>query len=194
MIRHFSLAICLTGTALTVAPAHACLPMLAEPRLPNENDEAYRVRTGAVERERATDRLHARQAVALQDADAIFIARDTPWSPPAKTRRGRPALIRLPQFPYSLPIYFEPVDWFRGPQSKALLRVSSAYTSCGPMSIGDTTFSQVGSLYVFFAHKGPLSEKMLIDAIAVDRIDDPALMEFVAKYRGKSPPDPTLSR
>ena len=189
-----SLAICLSVMAYAISPADACMPMPAEPRLPNESDEAYKLRAEAVGRERIAAQLRDRQAYALQQADTIFIARDTPWSPRPRMRRGRLTPIPLPRFPYSLPTYFKPIDWFRGSQSKALLRVSSANTTCGSMSIGDTTFSQAGSLYVFFAHKGPLSEKMLIDAIAVDRIDDPALMAFVAKYRGKSPPDPTLSR
>ena len=56
------------------------------------------------------------------------------------------------------------------------------------MSFGDTDHSQPGSLYLFFARKGPLSEKTLIDAIALDAIDHPALAAFVAKYRKR----PTL--
>lgn len=54
---------------------------------------------------------------------------------------------------------------------------------CGPMSFGDTSQSQPGDHYLFFARKGPLTETTLIDAIALDSIDHPALNAFVAQYR-----------
>jgi hypothetical protein len=50
------------------------------------------------------------------------------------------------------------------------------------MSFGDTSQSQPGDHYLFFARKGPLTEATLIDAIALDSIDHPALNAFVAQY------------
>lgn len=61
---------------------------------------------------------------------------------------------------------------------------------CGPMSFGDTSHSQPGDLYLFFARKGSVSEATLIDAIALDSIDHPALTAFVAKHRKR----PTVRR
>ena len=50
------------------------------------------------------------------------------------------------------------------------------------MALGDTTSSKEGDLFVFFARKGRISDDTLIDAIAVDKINDPALMDLVAPY------------
>jgi len=58
------------------------------------------------------------------------------------------------------------------------------------MSLGDTTGSDTGDLFVFFAHKRPLSANTIIDAIAVGSITDPALTDFVAKYRNAKPKRP----
>ena len=105
-----------------------------------------------------------------------------------RARPGRPPPpVPLPRLiPYPAPTYFKPIDWFRGAKTTALFKVSRSNTSCGPMSLGDTTFSQAGSLYVFFARNGPLTERTLIDAIAVDKITDPVLIDFVAGYRGRA--------
>ncbi len=185
---------CVAATALAALPVRACLPMPPDPPLPGESDAAYKVRTEALQRERTATWLKERQADALQRADAIFVARDIDWWPPEKPRlrNGRPLLPRPIVIPYPAPSWYKPIDWFRGTPSRGLFRVDRTQTDCGAMSIGDTTFSQTGNLFIFFAHKGPLSQRALIDAIAVDRINDPALMEFVAKYRGKSPPVPAL--
>ena len=43
---------------------------------------------------------------------------------------------------------------------------------------------------MFFAAKTPLFRENLIDAIAVDSITDPALTDFVAKYRKAKPKVP----
>jgi len=83
-------------------------------------------------------------------------------------------------------VYFEPVAWFRGHPAQTRFRVEREWSMCGPSGIGDTPYSQTGDLYLLFARQGPLSEKTLIDAIALDKIDDPALTAFAAKYRGKA--------
>lgn len=57
------------------------------------------------------------------------------------------------------------------------------------MSLGDTSASKPGNLYLFFGRKGPVSKATLIDAIALDMVDHPALNAFVAKHR-KAPPPP----
>jgi hypothetical protein len=58
-----------------------------------------------------------------------------------------------------------------------------SFSSCGLRGLGDTSNSQPGNLYLFFARKGPVSEATLIDAITLDPIDHPALNAFVARYR-----------
>ena len=195
MARRIVWTACLVAVAAMASPARACMPPLLDPMLPGETQDAYRARTDILQRERAAKWLKERQTDDLQRADAVFVARDTWWSPPPRPRLrgGRPLPPKIMVIPYPAPSYFKPVDWFRGPRTRALFRVTTSNTSCGPMSIGDTTFSQEGKLFVFFARKGPLSEKTLIDAIAIDRIDDPVLMEFIAPHRGKPPAGPALS-
>jgi len=159
------------------------------PPNPGETQQAYRARIDAEQREQQARWFRERQAGNLERADVIFIARDTPWSPPYRPqwRSGRLLPPKLIPFSYPMPTYFKPIAWFRGGKATGLFKVTGGNTSCGPYSLGDTTFSQTGQLFVFFAHKGPLNDKTLIDAIAVDKINDPALMDFVAPYRGKSP-------
>lgn len=196
MMGRIALVAALSVATLFASPARACSPVPVPPPLPGESPEAYKARIAEQERKQAADWMRARQTRALQQADLIFIARDTAWMPPYRpppVRRGR-AGQPLPPKPippvlieYPAPSYFKPIGWFRGAQSPTLFRVNRSLTSCGPMSIGDTTNSSEGNLYLFFARNGPLSEKTLIDAIAIDRIDDPALVAFVAKHRGKPP-------
>ncbi|MCA1198259.1 hypothetical protein K9B35_09795 [Sphingomonas sp. R647] len=196
MAKEIPFAIALSAMALSTLPAKACV-IWTEPPLPGETNSAYEIRVEALRRRQAAERLKERQADALEQAQLIFIARDTVWtpsypSPPAhKARPGRPPPFVPPprppviEFPGSS--YYKPIDWFRGARSTRVFSVKVSETSCGPMSIGDTTNGTEGDLYVFFARKGPLSEKTLIDAIALDTIDHPALNAFVAKHR-KAPP------
>ncbi|WP_423601789.1 hypothetical protein [Sphingomonas sp. MS122] len=196
MTKRFALAAALSAAALFAWPAWACSPVPMPPPQPGESEQAYKARIAREQRRQAEQWLRDRQADALQRADSIFIARDTAWASPhrpppvRRTRAGRP--IPPPPVPrvryeYPAPSYFKPIGWLRGSRPRALFRINRSMTTCGTMSIGDTAYSHPGSLYVFFARKGPLSEKTLIDAIAVDRIDDPALVAFVARHRGKPP-------
>lgn len=191
MIMRVAASACLAALAFVALPAAACVPVPPIPPLPGESQEAYRARSDAEQKAQAARWFKERQTNALQNADVIFIARDTDWWPTPKLRyrNGRPLPPVLPLIPYPAPSYYKPIAWFRGARTTGLFKVERDNTSCGPMSLGDTTFSRTGQLFVFFAKKGPLNKRgTLMDAIAVDRIDDPALMEFVARYRGKSPP------
>lgn len=194
MTRRVALLAALGVAALVISPAQACSPVPMPPPLRDESPNAYKARVEALQRRQAAEWIRARQDRALKEADAIFIARDTVWTPPyrpAPVRRGRsgeplpPPPVPLVEVEYPAPSYYKPVDWLTGARSTALVRIARSNTTCGPMSIGDTSLSQPGNLYVFFARKGPLSEKNLIDAIAIDRISDPTLMTFVARYRAK---------
>lgn len=190
-----TLAAVLGATAFAASPASACSIAMPRPALPGESPEAYKTRVAEQERKQTEEWMRTRQANMLKHADLIFVGRDTAWAQryrPSPTRRDRagrplpprpvpPILIEIPA-----PSYYKPIDWLRGARSTTLFKVSRSNTTCGSMSIGDTTYSQPGNLYVFFARKGPLSENTLIDAIALDKIDDPALVPFVAKYRSKA--------
>lgn len=191
-MRGMGLAAGLCAALIAFSPARACLPPLLESRLADESDADYAARTEALRHEREAARLKERQTMALSISEAIFIARDTDWAPIRRQplRNGRPPPMATISY---APSYFKPVAWFRGPRTTALFQLRVTMTDCGLMGTGDTASSQPGDLYVFFAHKGPLSRKALIDAIAVDRISDPALMEFVAKYRRKPAAPPALS-
>lgn len=188
-------AIALGVAAFIALPTQACVITMPPP-LPGESPQAYQTRVAEERRQEAERWAKARQADALREADRIFIGRYTFWSPPyrpAPVRRARPGqpppLVPLPAPPrikFPLSSYYEPIDWFRGAPSTALFRVRGENTSCGPTSIGDTAGGSEGALYLFFARKGPLSEKTLIDAIALDKIDDPVLLAFVEKHRGKA--------
>ena len=185
------LACVLLATAAVATNAHACTPQEPLPRLAGESDDAYKTRTDAVWRGLQATWLKQRQSDDLQRATVIFIARDTAWAPPQKPRyrNGRLLPPVVPAFRYPPPSYYKPIDWFRGPKSTDLFKLDRGMTSCGgAVSVGDASFSEPRTLFVFFASKWPATEDTLIDAIALDRINDPALMDFVARYRGKSPP------
>lgn len=175
---------------MVAAPAHPCKVPPPEPRRLGESITAYDARIAKLHQEREEARLKDRQTRGLQGAELIFIARETvSWLAPRPTsRNGRPVLPRLKPVPYPVPSNYRPIAWFRGPRVTDMFKLQRANTSCGPMGIGDTTFGKSGNLYVFFARKGQLSEKTIIDAIALERINDPALAEFVATFRGKSKP------
>lgn len=175
----------LLATTMLAPDAQACMPMPPEPRLEGESDAAYKTRTDTLLRERQAAWFKERQTDDLQRAAIIFVARDTDWWPTPKPRyrNGRPLPPVVPMLHYPAPSYFKPIDWFRGPKSTGLFKLTPDNTSCGPMGVGDTTWSQTGNLFVFFAKKWPATGDTLIDAIAVDKIDDPVLLPFVAKYR-----------
>ena len=184
-----------TAAGLIASPARACTSALMPPPRSGESADAYSARVAEERRQQAEKWAKERQVIALRDADRIFIGRDTFWTPPYRSppvRRARsgqpPQLVPPPVSPrieFPVSSYYKPIGWFRGEPSTGLFRVKGENTSCGPMSIGDTTNSTEGDLYLFFARKGPLSEKTLIDAIALDKIDDPLLLAFVAKHRGE---------
>ncbi len=199
--------------AATLEPASACKIPPPPPQLKGESTAAYDARLVRLYREREMTRAQARIARGLADADLIFIARDSIWQPPARplpvrskvrpsvrrpvgTQVARPHWRPVPPPPapktrifLSDPSYFAPIGWFHGTPMRARFKVGRSKTSCGLRGLGDTSHSQPGDLYLFFARKGPVSEATLIDAIALDSIDHPALNAFVAKHR-KAPPPP----
>lgn len=158
--------------------------MPPEPRLEGESDQAYQARVDTLRREQAERWLKERQAVALRRAEVIFIARDTAWYPDARPRVRNGRLLPLRPLSYPAPSYFKPLAWFRGRRTTDLFQLRAGYSSCGPMGFGDTTSSRHGDRFVFFARKGRVTQDSLIDAIAIDKIDDPALLAFVMKHRG----------
>lgn len=188
MIRSFALAACLVGVAFTTIPADACVP---EPMRAGESAEEYKARL-AQQRERWEMQ---REPYALQRAAAIFIAREATREfldeEMAKARTARPT--RRSERPVPPPplmvlrppesAYFRPVAWFRGAGSDTLIPLTVDWTSCGPSLLGDTGSGKNGALYIFFADAGPISRQTLFEAIAVDGITDPALLEFAANYR-----------
>lgn len=188
MIWRFVLAVYVV--AMVAAPAYPCSVPPPEPPRPGESIAAYYARIAALHKEQEVAWLKDRQTSGLQGADLIFIARATArWPVPRPaSRNGRPVPPRVTPPPYPAPSYYKPIAWFRGPRITDLFKLRRANTSCGPMGLGDTTYGKSGDLYVFFARKGRLSEKTIVDVIAVDRINDPALAEFVAKFRGEQKP------
>ncbi len=206
MMRRIVLTAALGAAALAAPPSSACEPPIRPEQLPGESTRAYEARLTQLDREQE----QTRQAEAFRQAGLILIARHSLWAGPhmpAPVHRpssrpvyrpkglpiGRPLAYTIPPPPpprgeigESGPIYFKPVAWFRGQQAQALFRVERGWTMCGPSGFGDTPYSRPGNLYVFFARAGPLSENTLIDAIALDKVDDPALLTFVAKYRSKA--------
>jgi hypothetical protein len=181
-------AIVATWAVFAVSPADACSIAPPQPPLPGESDKDYHTRTEALAHENEVRWLKERQEGNLQRADWVFVARHVEWSPPynpskPKYRNGIPVIIPRPKFEYPTPTYFKPLRWLKGPEYSKVFKVETFNTSCGPMSLGDTKFSEHGSLFVFFARKGRITDNTLIDAIAVDKINDPALIDFVRPYR-----------
>ena len=164
------------STAYSTSSANACSPPPVDPPLQGESVETYKARLEAEDKAKLAHFLADRQTVNLKRADSIFIARETARAP------RRPAEARNPY-----PIYFKPVKWFRGTSTGALFRVTLGITTCGPWGVGDASSSRLGQHLLFFGRKGLLTEKVLIDAIAVDKINDPALTAFVTRYRADQP-------
>jgi hypothetical protein len=183
-------AILAVSIAASASEAHACSPIPPEPPLAGESTEAYRDRVEALERVREAQRpareaewLRQRQADNLEQASMIFIARNTPGMPLRRrsTRLGRPIPLQSTDY---LSTYYTPVAWLRGPQTRARFRLQAGITTCGGLSgIGDTTLSEPGAEFIFFAIGVPFTELTLIDAIAIDRVTDPTLLAFVAQSR-----------
>lgn len=178
MAKRIGPAVALSVAALASPQAWACATVPTPPRLSGESTGAYAARIGELDYKRELESARMRQAEGLRGADLIFIARDT-------AARNRISTTYRPTGARAAPAYYKPIDWFRGQRSTASFRVQRSMTLCGILSFGDTSPSEPGNLYLFFARKGPLSEKTLIDAIALDKIDDPALTAFVARYRSK---------
>jgi len=187
MSWRIALTACLTATMLAAAPARGCVPWPAPPMLPGESQEAYKARADALMRQQVAEAKRARQADAVERADVIFVGRAVDWYPPVRLPRVRPGQppppAPMPRLDFPLPSYFKPVAWFRGGPSTDLFALRGSNTSCGPTGFGDTGFAMKGDLFVFFARRGPLTQRTMIDAIAVDDIVDPALLDFVARYR-----------
>lgn len=204
MIKGIALAASL-GASLLVSAAWACTPPRLPPELPGESSDAYWARVERHRRHEVLAQAKLRVADGLRSADQIFIAQDTIWQPPARplpvrrkakkpVQRPSGGSVVRPQWKsvapppidrtdFGSPSYFVPVDWIRGTPSGRPFTVQRSASFCGPESFGDTSHSQPGDRFLFFARKGPVSEATLIDAIALDSIDHPALTAFVAKYR-----------
>ena len=197
MIRRLLSFLCLMGVVSMPTPASAC-SIRFEPPLEGESDEAYRVRIEQLEKVQAEQYAKQRQTDALENAKLIFIARKTEWTPPPpkarkKLRPGEPPRpIALPNFEFPMPSYFKPIAWFRGGEITDLFQIRAYNTSCGVIGFGDTTASLPGETFLFFARKSPLSQDTLIDAIAMDKIDNPALVEFVDRHRNSKEAQPIL--
>ena len=174
-----------TLALFAVTPAIACTIRPPEPPLPGESDDNYRIRTETLAREQETRWLKERQERNLLQADWVFVAKQVYWSPPYKTkyRNGVRLPVPPPKFEYPAPRHYKPLTWLKGPEHSEIFKVTTDNTTCGLMALGDTTSSMEGDLFVFFASKGRISDDTLIDAIAIDRINDPALMGLVAPYR-----------
>lgn len=177
------------STAYSTSSANACSPPPVDPPLQGESVETYKARLEAEDKAKLAHFLADRQTVNLKRADSIFIARETARAPrrPAEARNGRSLPPRSVPTEYPYPIYFKPVKWFRGTSTGALFRVTLGITTCGPWGVGDASSSRLGQHLLFFGRKGLLTEKVLIDAIAVDKINDPALTAFVTRYRADQP-------
>lgn len=196
MSRRFALASCLAGAALAAIPAHACVP---EPMREGESPAEHEARL-VQQRDRWEKE---REASALRKAASIFIAREATSEimdeelakaraaqPDQRSRRHvpppPPPVLRSPDLSY-----YRPIAWFRGAGPDAMFPLTVDWTSCGSFRLGDTGSGEDGALYIFFADEGPISAETLFEAIAVNRIADPALFEFAARYRpgNAAPPE-----
>jgi len=185
-MRWSVLAVLGVSVAAFAPEARACMLIPPQP-LAGESAAAYRQRLEALEREEEAQRpareaewLRQRQADGLEHASIIFIARNTE-PPQARSARRGPPVLRPYDWSTS---YFTPVAWLRGRQASAPFVVHAGTNSCGGLDgVGDVTLNETGAEFIFFASGEPFTELTLIDAIAVDKITDPALVAFVARSR-----------
>ncbi len=190
--KRIALAAALSAVSLTSSPVLACATVIRDRQRPGESLEAYEARLTKIERREARRYIRERQSTSLRNANMIFIGREVEVPmpkrnplPPAEQTDPSTVTITAQRIEVASPrrVYFKPTDWLRGQPSSETFSIGGSLSNCGFRSLGDTSDSQPGDLYLFFARKGPVSEATLIDAIAVDSIDHPALNAFVVKYR-----------
>lgn len=206
MIKIAVILLGLAGSILLADPASACVLAPPQPRLAGESDFSYQARVEKMSREIDEQRSIQRQQSALK-APILFIAREASteffqqetakWAAAQpKPKRGDPPVPPVPPPPqFPIASYFQPVTWIKGTGSPAIFRIETRLTTCGPWSLGDTGAASDGDLLVFFAQEGPISEKTLIDAITIDKLTEPELVELVARHRedpgaGADTPEP----
>lgn len=208
MTRTLALLTSLAGSILLADPAPACVTPPREPQMEGESFSAYEARVEKMEREQDEQRVASRQQRAL-NAPTLFIARAATGGfleqEAAKRQADQPSGSAQPsEQPVIIPPpplavegrrYFRPIAWLRGTGSQDLVQIETRQTTCGYMSLGDTLFPNDGVQYVFAAKEGPISENTLIDAIAIDKITEPELVELVARHQedpgaGSDTPEP----
>ncbi len=161
------------------------ITVVPEPTLPGESPEAYAARVKELMAQREAQWDLEQQAYDLERADLIFIARKTQLPPSVQPVSGQSEIIVQGLRNSNLQrVHFTPIDWFKGPVSRQTFLNRLWENDCGWTRFGDVTADDaIGQRYVFFARSGRISQDTLIDAIAVDRITDPALLDFVARHR-----------
>ena len=193
MMRSFALITGLASAIILAEPASACTPIPPEQRLEGESDLAYQARVEKIGHERDEQRALQRQQSALI-APVLFIGREASaavyrleaekWSAEqANLRKPGEPPIPPPPLHVPQPRYFEPIVWINGTGSQSIFRIEASVTMCGTWWRGDTGSAGEGALLLFSARQGPISENTLIDALAIDKITEPELVELVATHQ-----------
>ena len=94
----------------------------------------------------------------------------------AKSRRTVPTTdVRLDE------ITLEAVQPVKGtaPRSRLVLR-TTGFTSCGPLPAWDAMGGQVGDQFIVFSSSSSPTQTTILDAIRIDRIIDPGLLDAMS--------------
>lgn len=180
----------LAGSILLANPASACVPDPRAWQQEGESVAAYEARVQKMERERSERRqqgaLNAPTLFIVRAATGEFFEQEAAkWRAAEQMRSAQSGEPPIPPPPpaFPAPAYFRPIAWLRGAGSPDLISIETRQTTCGYMAMGDTLFAKDGVEYVFAAREGPISEKTLLDAIAIDKITAPELVELIARHR-----------
>jgi len=189
MTKTFALLTGLASSLIVASPTSACAPSRPpEPQLEGESLSAYQARIEKMEREYDTWRqqraLNAPTIFIARKANTDFYLREAERLAAAQSKPRADVQPPPPPSPPQFRVigYFQPIAWAKGAGEQAIFQLRTPFTNCGSGSVGDTEFAQEGDQFVFLAQDGPISEKTIIDAIAIDKVTDPELVDLLARH------------
>lgn len=201
MTNTFALLAGLASSIIVANPASACTPPRPpEPQPEGESLSAYQARIEKMKHEydewRKQRALNAPIIFISRKANTAFFQQEAEKLEAAQSKPKKHGQPPPPPPQFRLIGYFQPIAWVKGTGAQAILLIKTPITGCGYEPLGDTESAKEGEHLIFFAQDGPISENTLIDAIAIDKITEPELLELVARHRerpgtGSESPEPS---
>ena len=170
------LAAVIASAVLGLGAAWACPPPPPPPApMEGESAEAYQARlTAARDADEAARRANAltRQQQLWDESESVVVARIT-----EVTEIGSGPFFYEPETRVRL----SPVRTLKGRTRRSSFSLQTrGMTSCGPIGF-DVNFGDAGEEFVIFVRSGRPSENTILDGIALSWIQDPRVLELLAR-------------